>query len=78
MRIAMEWVDPTDTDSNGPPEACEFLGWGEVEDYTVNIVSNCIDSDADGVGDACDDDDAEDSDVDSGSGDESGDPPGCA
>lgn len=55
MRIAMEWVDDTDTDSNGPPEVCEFLGWGEIEDYTVNIVSNCADSDADGVCDEFDD-----------------------
>lgn len=54
MRISMEWVDPTDDDSNGPPEPCEFLGWGEVEDYTVNIVSDCMDVDSDSV---CDEDD---------------------
>jgi len=36
MRIAMKWIDAQDADL---PNACGSFAYGEVEDYTVNIVA---------------------------------------
>ncbi len=44
MRISMRY--------NQAPPSCGNFQWGEVEDYTVNILNNCV------VGDPCDDGDA--------------------
>ena len=37
LRVAMKWVDATDLDA---PEECMNFQFGEVEDYTVNIIDN--------------------------------------
>ncbi len=46
MRVSMKY--------NGGADPCESFDWGEVEDYTVVLVSSCPDADNDGVCDAVD------------------------